>query len=73
MALSKYPLGGAEGFPVFAGPYVAVGMSGSGLFKTNIQSDDPDAVAVGAVGTCPGSKNYHRVFQLSPNYFLSSK
>ena len=73
MALSKYTLGGAEGFPVFASPYVAVGMSGSGLFKTNIQSDDPDAVAVGTVGTYPGSKNYHYVFQLLTSYFLSSK
>jgi len=73
LALSKHTLGGAEGFPVFAGPYVAVGVGSSGSFKADIQSDDPDAVAVGAVGTYPGSKNYHRVFQLSTNYFLGSK
>ena len=73
MALSKYTLGGAEGFPVSAGPYVAVGVGDSDSLKADIQSDDPDAVAVGAVGTYPGSKNYHRVFQLSANYFLGSK
>ena len=73
MALSKYPLGGAEGFLIFAGPNVTVGMSSSGLFEANIQSDDPNVVAVGAVGTYPSIKNYHRVFQLSANYFLSSK
>jgi len=73
LALLKHPLGGAEGFPVFVGPYVAGGVGGSGSFKADIQSDYPDAVAFGAVGTYPGSKNYRRVFQLPTNYFLGSK
>ena len=73
MALSKYLLGGAEGFLVFAGPNVAGGVGGSDSLKADIQSEYPDAVAFGAVGTYPGSKNCHRVFQLSTNYFLGSK
>ena len=73
MALSKHTLGGAEGFPVFVDPYVAGGVGGSGSLKVDIQSDDPDAVAFGAVGTYPSSKNCHGVFRLSLYYFLGSK
>ena len=137
-----YTVGGTEGFQLFAGPYVAAGVGGSGSFKVNIKSDDPDVVALGAVGSYPGilkvefadkrndnannnsnslnatvtvrrfdaglnagvgyrvgpfqaqlgyglglvnflpkdsngndtgSKSYHRVFQLSANYFLGGK
>ena len=73
MALSKHTWGGAEGFLVSAGPYVAGGVGGSGSLKVDIQSDDPNAVPVGAVGTYPGSKNCHRVFQLSTNCFLGNR
>ena len=52
---------------------MAVGVGGSSSLRANIQSDDPDAVAVCVVGTYPGSKNYHSVLQLSTNYFLGSK
>ena len=50
-----YTLGGQEGFQLFAGPYVAVGVGGSGSFKVDIKSDDPDVIAFGAVGSYPGT------------------
>ena len=49
-----YTVGGTEGFQLFAGPYVAAGVGGSGSFKVNIKSDDLDVVALGAVGSYPG-------------------
>ena len=138
-----YTVGGAEGFQLFAGPYVAAGLGGSGSYKVNLSSDNPNlapfagsypgSVTVeygdkqndnstlgGGTSTSPtitvtarrfdfglnaglgyrvgpfqaqlgyglglanfvpndpdgvdtGSKSYHRVFQLSANYFLGGK
>ena len=50
-----YTVGGTEGIQFFAGPYVAAGVSGSGSFKVDIKSDDPDVIAFGAVGSYPGT------------------
>jgi hypothetical protein len=48
-----YTTGGDHGFQVFAGPYVAMGVGGSGSGKVTIASDDPDVVFSGAVGSFP--------------------
>jgi len=38
-----YTSGEEEGFQLFAGPYVAMGVGGSGSYNVNIVSSDPDA------------------------------
>lgn len=48
-----YTVGGAEGFQVFAGPYVAVGVGGSGSYKVNLNSNDPSYAPFN--GDYPGS------------------
>lgn len=48
-----YAIGGAEGFQLFAGPYVAVGVGGSGSYKVNLNSNNPQFAQFN--GDYPGS------------------
>jgi hypothetical protein len=48
-----YTLGGAEGFQLFAGPYVAAGVGGRGSYSVKFDSTDPDLAFFS--GTYPGS------------------
>ena len=48
-----YTIGGHDGFQVFAGPYLALGVSGEGSAKAEIITNDPDLLAIGATGTFP--------------------
>ncbi|UOQ97713.1 PorT family protein [Hymenobacter sp. 5317J-9] len=50
-----YTFGGHDGFQVFAGPYAALGVSGSGSAKGTIETNDPDLIAAGATGSFPAS------------------
>ncbi|MDB5235762.1 MAG: hypothetical protein JWR44_2755 [Hymenobacter sp.] len=50
-----YTLGGEEGFQLFAGPYLGVGVGGGGSFSGKLESDDPAIIAFGLVNTYPGS------------------
>ena len=52
-----YTFGGREGFQVFAGPYAALGVSGSGSAKGEINTNDPALLALGATGTFPATLN----------------
>ncbi|MBF9221996.1 outer membrane beta-barrel protein [Hymenobacter ruricola] len=48
-----YTFGGHDGFQVFAGPYAALGVSGSGSASAKIDTNDPDLLALGVTGSIP--------------------
>jgi hypothetical protein len=48
-----YTVGGSEGLQFFAGPYVAMGVGGSGSYKVNLNSTDPNLAPFN--GDYPGS------------------
>jgi hypothetical protein len=51
-----YTFGGHDGFQVFAGPYVAMGVSSEGSAKGKINTNDPDVLfALGGMTTFPAS------------------
>lgn len=50
-----YTFGGQNGVQIFAGPYAALGVSGSGTAKGEIITNDPNYLAIGATGTFPAT------------------
>ncbi|MBF9142594.1 porin family protein [Hymenobacter properus] len=51
-----YTFGGHDGFQVFAGPYVAMGVSGEGSAKATINTNDPDLqMALGGMTSFPAT------------------
>jgi len=62
-----YTSGGDHGFQLFAGPYLAFGVGGSGSAKVDIESNDPDAINAGAVGSFPVSMEVEFADQQNDN------
>jgi hypothetical protein len=62
-----YGVSGHEGFQLFAGPYVALGVGGGGTFKLDVSTNDPILTGIGLQGSFPGSLKLNYASQMSDN------